>query len=327
MINIGLDFKTKNDRLAGTIEYYRKTATDLMGKAPLDPTLGVTLSNLGGTSYFFGNVASMKGRGVDVQLTSHNIDGTFKWSTDLLFSYTSGTVTKYLLPVSGGNAYLNPSVVNPVEGRPLFSLYSFAWAGLDPQTGAPRGYKDGKISDDYGGIYSNTPLDSMIFSGPSQPPYFGALRNTFSWKNISLSVNISYKLGYYFRRSSVNYSSLFSSWTGSGDYGQRWQRPGDELKTDVPALVYPADNYSDIFYGYSSVLVEKGDHIRLEDVMVSYEMDKHRFSFLPMRNMRFYVYAGNLGVLWKAGKKEKDPYYVDMPVPGRMIAFGITANF
>ena len=327
MLNVGLDLGLKNNRVTATVEWYSKHARDLMGQAPLDPTLG--------RSSFYGNVAGMKGHGMDLQLTTRNIDTkSFKWSSTLLVSYASSRVTNYLLPVSSkGNVYLqpgnglSPGSINPVEGQPVFSMYSYKWLGLDPATGNPLGMYNGKPSTDYASIYGQTDLDSMLYNGPVQPEWFGALRNNLSWKNISLSFNISFKAEYYFRKPALNYGSLFSSWNGSGDYSRRWQNPGDETHTNVPSLQYPADNYRDLFYQYAAVMVQRADNVRLEDISCSYDLDLHHSKNAGIRHARFFVYASNLGVIWKANKEGIDPYYNNIPREAKRFSAGITMDF
>ncbi len=58
IVNIGLDFATVSNRISGSLEFYQKHAKDLLGQAPVDPTLG--LSDNGGQNFFFGNVAAIK---------------------------------------------------------------------------------------------------------------------------------------------------------------------------------------------------------------------------------------------------------------------------
>lgn len=327
MLNAGLDFALKHNALRGSIEYYHKRADHLLGQAPIDPTLGVSLSYLGGPSYYYGNVADMAGSGMDMQLTSLNLSGRVAWTTDWIASYAKTKVTGYDLPVGYGINYLNTGDINPVKGKPLFALYSYAWGGLNPQTGAARGVVGGKESEDYATILSSTPLDSMVYNGPAQPTVFGSVRNTVVWRGLSLSFNISYKLGYYFRRTSVNYYSLYGSWTGSGDYAKRWQQPGDEAHTDVPARLYPADGQGDGFYQYASVLVERGDHVRLEDITLSYDLDRGKLPRLPVSHLRVYAYAGNIGVLWTANQEHIDPYYNNLPKVGKSFSLGVTVDW
>jgi hypothetical protein len=123
-----------------------------------------------------------------------------------------------------------------------FAVYSYPWAGLDPNTGDPQGYVNKQLSKDYAAIVSNMTVDSMKYHGTARPKYFGSLRNVFSYKGISLSANIIFKLNYYFRRSSIGYSGFYTSWTGHRDFTKRWQKPGDEKLTNVPSIQYPPIN-------------------------------------------------------------------------------------
>jgi len=333
--NIGIDFAIKNQIVTGSLEYYHKTATDLMGQAPIDPTTGLYQDNAAGAgAYFYGNVAGMKGNGIDLQLTSKNVNRKVQWFTTLIFSKAATTVTKYLMPVaSSGNAYLAPTVVNvnPVIGKPVFAVYSYKWAGLDPQNGDPQGYYNGSVSKDYTTMYASTPLDSLVYNGPSSPTIFGAIRNTINYKNWSLSANVSYKFGYYFRKASwLNYGQLFDSWHGSSDYEKRWQKPGDESRTNVPSMpAYPFNDlaYRDLFYQYTSVNVLKGDNIRLEDITISYECHKSGYQKLPFESIRLYLYVSNIGCIWKANKEGIDPYYNNTPSARANTSIGVNVHF
>lgn len=315
-LNVGVDFATSSRRLSGTLEYYNKNATDLLAQTPVDPTFGV--------ASMYMNVADMRGKGVDIQIHSVNTNGAVRWQTAWIFSHSSSKVTNYLMPVATtGRTYLPVSLVNPLLGKPLYSVFAFPFEGLDPATGNPMGLVNGERSMDYNTIYNNTGLEGLIFFGTAQPTKFGAVRNTFSFRNLDVSFNISYKFGYYFRRTSVGYSSLVDNdWKGHGDYAHRWKEPGDEQKTDIPSLVYPAVPNRDAFYRYSSVLVEKGDHIRLEDINVSYNVIPARASF-PLTSIRVFAYASNLGVIWKANSRGIDPYYNNVPLQQPRFSFGM----
>lgn len=326
LLNLGIDFAFAGNRFSGSAEYYRKRTTDLMARAPVDATIG--LANNGGVSNYFGNVASMSGNGVDVQLHMQWLTKGLQWQTSFLLSTVHTRLTGYNMPASAlGNAYLAESLVTPVLGNPLFGIYSYPWHGLDPSNGNPLGRVGGHPSSDYATIVGKTPLDSMVYKGTINPQLFGALNNSLGWKNFSLSWIISYKARYYFRRPSVSYSSLFSTWSGHSDYALRWQQPGDEAFTSVPSLVYPANTNRDRFYTTSEILVEKADHLRLEDISLAYEWSRAASSRFPVQKARLFVYAQNLGTLWTANKKGIDPYYITTPQPGKSISFGINITF
>src|SRR5687768_14532948 len=118
--------------------------------------------------------------------------------------------------------------MSPIEGKPLYSIFSFKWMGLNPQTGDPQGYYNKQESTNYSDITNSTVLSDLVYRGPANPTYFGSLRNNFRYKQLELSFTITYKMGYYFRRNSINYFEMLSGSTGHSDYALRWQNPGDE---------------------------------------------------------------------------------------------------
>ncbi len=323
-LNLGLDFTTRNNRFSGSIDIYRKKGLDLIEKAPLAPSTGF--------SSFNGNAASTQTNGIDIVLNSKLIDRKFKWESQLLFNSLRDKVlvfdTKYAA-TSIANSY---GSLIAVPGRPLFSIFSFPTAGLDPTNGDPQGWLNGQVSKNYQALL-NTVADSLTFHGSARPTIFGSLRNSFSYKQFSLSFNVIYKLGYYFRKSStsLNYSDLVTG-TPNRDYTLRWMKPGDEQFTTVPSLVYPTNTPRNNFYMYSDVLVEKADHIRLQDIQLSYTVDKSSLKRTPFSSLQWYLYANNLGILWRANSSGIDPDYNDnfylngYPAP-RSISIGLRATF
>ncbi|MDB5138080.1 MAG: TonB-dependent receptor, partial [Mucilaginibacter sp.] len=317
IVNLGLDFSTKNSVVSGSFEYYHKNGYDLIGNSAFDPTSGITS--------FTGNNASTAGHGFDLTINTKNIDREFKWYTSLLFSQVRDVVTKYNIVPPAYALVQSPGIPN--VGKPLFAIYSRSSAGLDPQTGDPRGYLNGQISKDYNALTSGDNYGNIVYDGSAIPTVFGALRNTFSYNQVSLSVNISYRLGYYFRKNSISYSSVLSGQGGSGDYDLRWQKAGDEAHTYVPSMPATIDGFRDYFYQTSNVLVASGDHVRLQDINLSYDLNKKQLRSLPFSNIQFYLYANNLGIIWKANHFGLDPDYYTTAPPPRTIAFGIKLDF
>ncbi len=168
IFNVGIDFALKKNRIAGSFEYYWKSIKDLMGIAPADPTLGVYLGS--SPNQFFGNLASMKGNGFEIDLKTINIDSkNFKWLTSLTVSRATSRVTEYLLPIStNSSVYLSENSITPIIGYPIYSVFSYQWAGLDAN-GNPQGVINRSPTTDYNSIINNTLLDSLVFNGPVQP--------------------------------------------------------------------------------------------------------------------------------------------------------------
>lgn len=111
------------------------------------------------------------------------------------------------------------------------------------------------------------------------------------------------------------------------EYAQRWQKPRDENSTNVPSLTYPADANRDKFYLNSEATVEKGDHIRLQDIRLSYDLPTVNHWRKIFQQAQCFVYGNNLGILWKANTKGIDPdYRVGLPAP-RSWSMGVKLIF
>lgn len=326
--NFALDFGFANNKITGNIDIYLKKGNDLFGPALLDYTGGIGTTTIK-------NVANMKGWGLDFALETNNISNDqFSWSSMFNFSATNDKVVDYHRSNFRGSNFVNSTgsaVITGVVGKPIYSVLSYRWAGLDPETGEPRGYLNGEVSGNYAQLTGvGTHLDDLVYHGPRIATSFGSFNNTFSFKNIQLDFALVYKFGHYFRRESINYNQLFANWTGHSDFAVRWQQPGDELITNVPALVYPSAANKNNFYAGSEVNVERADHIRLQFVNLSYRMDKSRVKSLPFDNLSIYLNASNLGVIWRANQHGIDPdynYEPNRPLPSAVYALGIRGRF
>lgn len=328
IINFGTDFRFGKNRISGSVDIFQKKSTDVIAYFPIDPTIGYI-----GRGNVARNAANLKASGFDILLHTINTSGRFQWQTTFNLSYAKSVITKYF-----DNFIMTPSIdvgINAGAGHLAYGLYSYKWAGLDPLTGDPQGYLDGKISKEYNKIFLDS-FQHQVFNGSSSPLYFGNMLNVFFFKGFTLSFNISLKLGYYFRRPTINYEGLINGWQGNADYSKRWQKPGDERLTTIPSLVYPFSSETegrDAFYARSEINVEKGDHIRLQDIRLSYSWANKNLRRFPVETVQFFVYPGNLNLLlWKKTKSGFDPDYtggvggVSLP-PSRTWAAGMTVNF
>lgn len=317
MINVGIDVELFKGNIAGSIEYYQKHGESLIGFVPVAPSTGV--------SRFKGNNSATRSHGVDLVLNTKNINRKFTWHTQFLLSTNHLKVTNYQDEAPALYLVNYGDIGNYVkEGHTLFGVYSYRWAGLDPTTGDPQGYLEGGVSKDYTRIINEATPDDLEYHGAARPTTFGAVRNTFSWHNFSFSFNISYRFGYYFRTKSIVYGNNLGL-GGHGDYYKRWQQPGDENSTHVPAIPAGIVANRDQFYTYSAALVEKGDHIRLQDIQLSYTMPSSTKVF-PFKRAQVYAYINNIGLLWKATDQAKDPDYAVLP-PVRTYAIGLKIDF
>lgn len=297
-INLGLDFSTFKGRLSGSLEWYQKRAMDLLQNASLPTSTGF--------SSFSGNGASTRTQGFELSFKAEVLKrkwdlvvyGNLQTLQDKVISFERNYLANDLVRTNG-NLVAKP-------GKPLFGIWSYPWAGVDGTNGDPLGFYNGQRSNQYINIIANASPDSLIFHGSARPTFWGNLRPELSYKRWGLSVNVVWKAGYYFRRNSVslNYQDLVLV-RQHQDFYQRWQKPGDELVSSVPSLIYPSNQPRSDFYAASSVLVEKGDHIRLQDMRLDYS-----FPSLGNRipaSLNLFLYLNNIGILWRANRQGIDP--------------------
>ncbi|KLT64732.1 SusC/RagA family TonB-linked outer membrane protein [Pedobacter sp. BMA] len=301
VINLGIDFGFAGNRISGSIEGYTKKGIDLIADIPFAPSTGITL--------FRGNVANTSVKGIDFTLNTINTRGIINWNTNFWLSYTHEKVTGYSQNATTAIQNLTSSAdagAYPRQRYPLYAMFSYRYAGLNA-SGEPQGYLNGVPSTNYTAIMAATSLDDLVYSGSAKPVVFGSLMNTAKWKAWSLSANISYRLGYYVRKNSVNYATVLAGQGGNSDYALRWKQPGDELNTIVPKI---PDSYvanRENLYLYSDALVFRGDHIRLQDIRLAFDLSgKPKYFF---SNLQVFAYASNLGIIWKANKWDIDPDY------------------
>src|SRR5690606_2370190 len=125
--------------------------------------------------------------------------------------------------------------------------------GLDSRNGFPL---TDKGDQDYAKFMVDYPLDGLLRVGSAVPLYHGSVLNRFAYRNVSLAVNITWKAGYFYQRNSIDYYSLFQRGVGHEDFANRWQRPGDEQNTHIPAMPNDMDAYRDAIYLQSDILME-----------------------------------------------------------------------
>lgn len=297
-INLAIDFSTRNNRISGTIEWYSKNGQDLLQSQELATYTGFRTIRANG--------AETITKGIEAQINAKLLTSKLKWNINFLVNTLHDQVVKFdnkFLPtklVTAGGGSLVAQV-----GKPLFSIWSYRFAGIDPSNGDPIGILNGNPSKNYTAILANTNPDSLQFHGSGRPTLYGALRQDFSYKNFSLSVNMTYKAGYYFRTNSIglNYTDLITN-RHHIDFPNRWQKPGDEKISNIPSVVYPVNVPRANFYNASSELIERADHIRLQDIRVGYTLDTRN---RRIAQLEFYGYINNVGILWKVNKKGLDP--------------------
>ena len=323
MLNVAVDFSTLKEYVIGSVEFFHKNSENLIAPVPLDPTTG-----LGPLANEYINSANVKGNGVDLALNIKFINyRDFKWTGTVNLNYYRDKVVKYLGLLTNpiASQYVGePLSPSPQVGRLLEPVYAYRWGRLD-SAGNPQGYLQGKLSENYVGIMDDS-VSRLVYKGSALPLYYGSFMNTFNWKHLSLSANISFRFAYYFKKATINYSALYNNYQMNSDFDRRWQKPGDENRTTVPSMDYPANANRDAFYANAEPNFLRGDNIRLQDIRVSYSLDVQKYK-IGFSSFQIYSYISDNGLLWRLNKAHLDPDYPSGIPPSKSIAFGVKATF
>lgn len=328
VFNVGVDFNLFKNRLNGSIDFYNKNTTDLLGPFSIDPTLGWSSVNM--------NFGSMYNRGVEITLNSVNIEKKdFRWTSDLTFSYNKNEITR--IESSDESAYSYFSGKNNRVGYPMDALFSIRYKGLD-EKGFPVAYKaDGSECTNY----TELSKDDLVYSGTYNPPYNAALSNTFNYKGIELSFMFVYSGGHVMRDVAAGY--LLTSHpvytTGNTDRNMMnyWKNPGDELNPNVnPAYMFGSKYRSgtENIWRAADKHIQRGDFIKLRDLTLAYNIPGNLLKRTFISGIRVSFQARNLWY-WAANDKGLDPEvwqgYSTSPSRGTHMpaefTFGLNLNF
>lgn len=271
--NIGLDYLIFK-HISGSIDYYRKKSTDLLGNIQIDPTIGVSPSLI--------NDASINNDGLEISLHADWIaTKKLNWNTGFILARNRSKVLKVYQ-----NVAYSPQIINSlgyIEKYPAGALFAYRYAGLDT-AGLPL-VKDTKgalyHTDNNNSTYTNKVAALMATDTSGLIRYMGS---SIPAINVGLSNRVD--IGSFYIYCMLNYygafkvsvprpdPSILRPLKGAGNY---WKKPGDENTTDVMGLTGYTQANSYYAYNYADRYVVNGDYITLGDVTLSYNLDHTDF--------------------------------------------------
>ena len=315
--NLGLDFTLMHNRISGNLDVYNKNTTDLIGNTPLNP-----FSGFSGTT---GNVGRLRNQGIELALRTMNIQRRdFTWTTNFVFSYNKNKLLSYVAP--------NPQYFNAssklysfyLAGYAMSPLFAYRFAGLD-NMGDPQIYlTDHSVSKDPNAAQ----VDDVKYMGTLQPVINGGFSNTFTYKGLSLAVNMVYNMGNVMRNDMNQYytgrmwnTTSFNSTTITTDFLKRWKQPGDEKITNIPSYVGGYQSYSrrnTDYYTHGDLNVESASYAKIRDITLAYNLSSSLLQLVKVQTIRVYAQATNF-MVWKANHDGIDPEYENASYGGRSI--------
>ena len=312
--DIGMSFGLMNDRLQAELGYFYNDVNSLILNLPQSPSKGIPDNSIPF------NVGSMYNKGIEFSLTSFNISTPdLSWTTNFNITYLTNKVTELdpevteIRSITGNLETTNITIV----GLPVGNLLAVETRGVDPQTG--RRIFVNKAGDEI--LYSheaanrwtyrsdgsvapaiNTASDGVAWASPL-PKIYGGIDNTIAWKNLDISLNMTYALGFYVYAGSKAGIRDQRWWNNSLEvYETAWKQPGDI--TNIPKPIWN-DNVSNGSSFPITENVEKGDYLKIRNISLGYSFKNVWPSGMNFEKIR--VYAQVFNALIFTGYSGSDP--------------------
>ncbi len=276
VFNIGLDFGVFSDRITGSVEYYNRRAEDMLQEVPVSSTSGFETA--------IRNIGEMENKGVEVVISSQNLVGAVKWSTNFNIAFNNNKVLK----LNDGEDIPNGRQIIR-EGLPIRSWEQRRWAGVNPADGTPLWFnEDGSTT----GSYNAAP--EIVF-GNAEPDFTSGMTNTWEFKGISLSAFFYAAYGHEIFNSSrrfIESDGQRYGWNHLAVAADRWMQPGDIAER--PQAILGGNNQAN---SSSDRYIEDGSYLRLRNVTLGYNLPSSILGNSGLTRVRVYIQGQNLWTL------------------------------
>lgn len=301
--NAGVDFAFLNNALSFSVDVYDKLTANAIYAFGLPQTVG-------GPNSRFTNIGDISNKGIELTVTARPLDKEFKWNVYGNFSYNKNKLVKLFEAEGTFELDLTSNRMRALaEGREVGEYYTFLWAGVDPETGAPRWWKNGD-KNEY--VYIRTQAERVWMGKSAFPKYLSSIKNDFTFKNITLSVFFTGQFDYYVHNRWQNYQ--LSDGTDMATT-QITDALYDVWTPDNPNASNPKPIAGGISHngtttassGPSSRWIFKGDHIRLKEAKLAYSFGDKFKTQTGIDNFTVYVKGVNLWLYAFDDKLTFDP--------------------
>ncbi|MCJ8165685.1 TonB-dependent receptor [Pontibacter sp. E15-1] len=281
--DVGIELGLYN-RVSLTLDFYNRTNKAILQDVPLSSATGFYWQTQ--------NIGSVRNQGLDIELSTKNIEGVFAWETDFNISFNRNKVLELYggQPIDQGSQRIE-------EGRPIGSWFMRDWQGVDPATGDPLWLL--KQYDDSGNFVQDTVTNSYnkatrVYTGTTTPKFAGGIRNTVVYKDFTLSAFMNFVYGnkvYNYNRELFDADGAYPTYNSMvlQDGWSRWEKEGD-VATHPKAVL----NGNRASNKTSSRYLEDGSYLRLRNITLSYSLPEAVAGRLRSEGIRVFVSGDNL---------------------------------
>jgi TonB-linked SusC/RagA family outer membrane protein len=330
-VNLGVDFGFFQNRINGSIDFYKKKSTDLIILQEVPFENGVTQMPING-----GNLTNS---GLDVAFSFMPVrNKNVTWNIGANFSRNYNKIDTDLQPNPTWNNATSGSYY--VKGYAISSFWVFDYKGLNPTTGMPQFNIPTATTNANAGTDA---IGYMVYGGKQNADFNTGLSTSLRIKSFTMATSMYLSVGgekilspLYAGNMTNDVPNEYNNLTK--DLVNRWRQPGDELKTDIPALPYfgvpfinipgegtPYSPYT--FYNYSTLRVVNASFLRISNITANYALPDAFCKRLLTKSITLGYTLGNVYTFVSKDYKGIDPEVASgsQPLPRtHVLTLGVT---
>lgn len=283
--DVGFDARLFNNRLGLEFDYYYKLTTDLLLDRPIPHSTGF--------SSVRDNIGSVSNRGIEVMLTTTNIDNSaFRWESTLNFNYNKNRIEK--LGENDEDIEMGPWWVSGSQtilrvGEPVSSFWGYERLGTWGTDEADEAAKVGAVPGE-----AKRAREKSIL-GKGLPDWTGSFINNFQYKNFDLSVDLQFVYGVdilqQFYHSTEDRSGIANGLRTILTEGWTPERQNTMVQ-EIRNQAYAGQN-SEV----DSRWVANGSYLRGNLISLGYNFDNTFLPALNLKALRVYASVQNAFVI------------------------------
>jgi TonB-linked SusC/RagA family outer membrane protein len=347
--DFGMEIGMFKGRVNMTMDWFLNDVDNLVLNVPTPPSAGIPGNSISQ------NIGTLSNRGFEFAIDLSVVrQKDFGWDMNFNYSKIQNKISK-LYSINGNPVpFLQNGAYNLIRvGDPINIIHGYQSAGVNTANGFPMYLKgDGRLvthNVTNGLFYFVTgPNDGNLLPanattmgfadrvklGQGVPTYFGAWTNNFRYKQFDLEIMLRYSGGNQIMNTTAQEALFSQSFHNNGKaILRRWTKPGDV--TDVPRVFWGLSNQVNQNSIAVSRFVESGNYVRLQNLVISYNMDRDLISRIGkgyVESVRFYVQGQNLFVWSDYSGADPDNITaggIDQSVSPqiRTISFGMNVGF
>ena len=317
--DVGIDFSLLNNRVHGSIDYYKKNTDNSVFAQPLALSLG--------QASLVRNNAHLANHGYEIDLNGDIIrNKNFRWNVGvngthyrtILLSVPPGVGVpalggKFLGSTDGwsitGGATAGNTVYLRGAGMDYYDYYLYKYNGVDQKTGLPLFQHTVTQADHDNSLFGANPIGSYVNTtnytlanrysmGSVLPSWIGGLTTEFQYKNFDLSAVLAYQIGGHFY--STEYGNGFYR-SGNTGFGLSQELLNNTWTPENTNAKFPMQFYNGTgnftsgatigSWAYTNMALFSATYWNIKNVTLGYKFSPVALQKISVESLRVYITA------------------------------------